>query len=326
MIQAAYLFLEELKLVRMFSEHTLRNYASDLTLLKNFIETEVLKKSPEETSIPICHKTFCENGMDLEKIQDPTLSLISLDLLRKFLTVQSVKSKKTLARYLASIKSFLNFCVRKKLISFNPAETIKTPKIGKSLPQPLSYSQVEILFSIPEISKYFGLRDRCILELFYSSGIRIGELVALNRPDLDLHSLLLRVKGKGKKERIIPITKNAGDWIQRYLEDPRRFINAKGEEIPCDSSAIFLNRFGNRITLRSVDRTFRCYLIKSGLSGNISPHTIRHTIATHWLENGMDLKTIQTILGHSCLNTTTIYTHVSLKLKEKVYKNTHPHA
>ena len=142
----------------------------------------------------------------------------------------------------------------------------------------------------------------------------------MNRDDFYPDEFLIRVRGKGKKERVIPITKNAIDWIKGCLNHPEKVF------IQQDPKAIFLNRHGTRLTTRSIDRNFEKYLVSSGLSGTITPHTIRHTIATHWLENGMDLKTIQTLLGHSCLATTTIYTQVSPKLKKEVYDRAHPRA
>jgi integrase/recombinase XerC len=156
------------------------------------------------------------------------------------------------------------------------------------------------------------------MELFYSSGLRLSELVALDRKKFDPKNLLLSVYGKGKKVRQTPITASAAKWIVDYLQHPER-----KEKEP---QAIFLNKWGSRLSARSVDRNFAAYLKASGLSDRITPHTIRHTIATHWLEQGMDLKTIQLLLGHSSLATTTIYTHVSPKLKREVYNKTHPRA
>jgi integrase/recombinase XerC len=185
---------------------------------------------------------------------------------------------------------------------------------------------VQRLFDQPRTEEYLGFRDRCIMELFYSSGLRVSELVALNRSDFDPQAFVVKLKGKGKKERVIPITKNAAGWISAYLNHPQRHSDEEGHLAQADPQAIFLNRLGTRLTARSVDRKFDLYLAASGLAGHVTPHTIRHTIATHWLENGMDLKTIQILLGHSSLATTTLYTHVSPKLKKEVYDKTHPRA
>jgi integrase/recombinase XerC len=146
----------------------------------------------------------------------------------------------------------------------------------------------------------------------------------LDREDLDGGSLRLRLKGKGKKQRNVPITRTAMQWMIDYLEHPERHLDGKAHKSQADAKAVFLNKWGKRITARSIDRLFKQYLKKSGLSGKITPHTIRHTIATHWLEKGMDLKTIQVLLGHSSLATTTIYTQVSSRLKREVYDKAHP--
>lgn len=193
---------------------------------------------------------------------------------------------------------------------------IESPKLERKIPLSLTYEQVQNLFSQPDTTDFMGLRDRAILELFYSSGLRVSELVALDRLDFDFEKLEMRLQGKGRKIRIVPITKNAADWVQRYLLHP----DHKGR-----TDAVFLNRFMGRLTTRSVDRLFVKYLKASGLAAHITPHSIRHTIATHWLENGMDLKTIQLILGHQSLATTTIYTQVSTNLKIKTYRESHPH-
>ena len=158
------------------------------------------------------------------------------------------------------------------------------------------------------------------MELFYSSGLRLSELVGLNRRDFDSRNQILTIFGKGKKQRQSPITETAAKWLVDYLNHPER------GEVEQDKQAVFLNRWGKRLSARSVDRNFAAYLKASGLSERVTPHTIRHTIATHWLENGMNLKTIQLLLGHTSLSTTTIYTHVSPKLKRAVYDKTHPRA
>jgi integrase/recombinase XerC len=203
-------------------------------------------------------------------------------------------------------------------------DEIDSPKLEKKIPSFLSYEQVQRLFEQPDTSHYLGFRDRCIMELFYSSGLRISELVGLDRQNFDQRNLQLRVRGKGKKERIVPITQTAATWLKDYLNHPQRHQDLEDHQAQVDEKAVFLNKWGQRLTARSVDRKFEGYLKTSGLAGKITPHTIRHTIATHWLEKGMDLKTIQILLGHSSLATTTIYTQVSSRLKREVYQKTHP--
>ena len=324
MIKEAYQFLEYLQVVKNASEHTVRNYAIDLNSLKQFLEQELPpEKKTEKISYLKSHEKRTETHLD-------TLALSQIDrkILRHFLASLSEAKvqKRTVVRRLSSLRTFFKFCVKNNLLPKNPAEELESPRLDKRIPLSLNYQQVQRLFDQPNTSDYLGFRDRCIMELFYSSGLRVSELVGLNRADCDLKSLIIKLRGKGKKERVIPITKNAADWICAYLAHAERYQDTDGHRAEADPAAVFLNRLGTRLTTRSVDRKFDLYLKASGLAGHITPHTIRHTIATHWLENGMDLKTIQVLLGHSSLATTTIYTHVSPKLKKDVYDKTHPRA
>ena len=293
--------LKYLKFVRNYSDHTVRNYNIDLQAFFNFLKKE--KKM--------------ENIKNLNKWH-----------IREFLaSLYSNKMKnRTIMRKISSIRSFFKYLMKNKIILKNPLDEIESPKREQKLPISLSYDNVKILFSMPNVENYLGFRDRAIMELFYSSGLRLSELVALSKNDIDFDSNLINVFGKGKKQRVVPITKNAANWIEKYLNHLDRLEKTKTNYPELDKKAVFLNKWGKRITVRSVDRNFKNYLRKSGLLENITPHTIRHTIATHWLERGMDLKTIQTLLGHSSLGTTTIYTHVSSKLKKEVYDKAHPRA
>lgn len=319
-------FLKHLKAIKNASEHTIRNYAIDLNALKTYIEKICLSdKKPEELPEKIHHEI---SNRDPQKDALIPLSLIDRKIIRGFLAdlTASGANKKTIVRRLSSIRTFFKYAFSHKFIKINPAEDLDTPKIEKKIPVFLSYDQVLKLFEQPDIHTMLGFRDRAIMELFYSSGLRVSELAALNRSDFDPQNLLVKLKGKGKKERVIPLTKNAADWIKRYLNHPERHISTDGHQPQKDPQAIFLNKWGTRLTTRSIDRNFDGYLKSSGLAGKATPHTIRHTIATHWLENGMDLKTIQMLLGHSSLSTTTIYTQVSNQLKKKVYDQSHPRA
>ena len=288
-------FLEHLRVMKNFSSHTLRAYKIDLSAFCQFLEKEN------------------------RSIQ---LSSISKKEIRKFIAsyYDRQKSNKTILRVLSSLRSFFTFVLKEKLLENSPMDEIESPKRERKLPVSISYQQVELLLSQPDVSTLGGFRDRVMMELLYSSGLRLSELVGLNRKNLDLENCILTIFGKGKKTRLTPITETAKNFLMTYLNHPERGLIVQDEE------AVFLNRFGKRITARSVDRNFAQYLLQSGLSEKITPHTIRHTIATHWLEKGMDLKTIQLLLGHKCLSTTTIYTHVSPKLKREVYDKTFPRA
>lgn len=285
-------FLAYLQNVKNASEHTLRNYRLDLERFGRY-----LGKAP------------------VDKWQ-----------VRRYLAELAAQalSRRSVVRHLSSLRALFRYLLKNKYISVNPLEEISSPKLEKRIPTFLTYDQVVHLLSQPEVATYLGFRDRCIMELFYSSGLRMSELVALNREDCDLVHRRMRLQGKGKKERVVPITATAADWLRRYLAHPERELNGAGHFAQVDEKAIFLNKWGKRISARSVDRGFAAYLKQSGLVGHITPHTIRHTIATHWLEKGMDLKMIQKLLGHRSLATTTIYTQVSSRLQKEVYDRAHP--
>jgi integrase/recombinase XerC len=324
LIQAIYQFLDFLKLIKNASKHTIRNYAIDLNAFKNYLE--VTFQLEEKLDKIECNGHY----KDRDKSKDHLLSLADIDrkVIRGFLADLKTQNlnKQTILRRLAALRAFFKFAFAKKLISVNPTEEIETPKKEKKIPVSLDYAQVLRLFAMPDISNYLGLRDRAMMELFYSTGFRVSELVAMDKQDFDAASLLIKVKGKGKKERLVPITQNAAQWLSRYLLDPERYQDTGTHACEKDSKAIFLNKHGTRLTARSVDRNFDLYLKASGMATKATPHTLRHSIATHWLENGMDLKTIQVLLGHSSLSTTTIYTKVSTHLKKKIYDKTHPRA
>ncbi len=283
-------FLHQLEAISGASPHTIRNYRLDLEAFLTFIK------------------------------KDCTPNQVTKGMVRSYLAELNLKGakKRTVQRRLSSLRSFFKFALKQKWVEASPLESIESPKLDKPLPKAISCEQIKNLFNQPNTQNLLGLRDRAMLELFYSSGLRVSELVGLEINDFDFKALRMRVKGKGKKERILPVTKNAATWVADYLGHPDR--KAK------DYDAIFLNRFGTRITVRSIDRLFKKYLLQSGIASSVTPHTIRHTIATHWLENGMDLKTIQTLLGHSNLATTTIYTKVSTRLKKEAYDKAHPRA
>src|SRR5581483_4770482 len=293
-------YLNYLRAVKNASPHTLRNYSIDLKGFKVFVED--VRKAP-----------FLVSDVDKRAI-------------RSYLAALAAKNatKRTVLRRLSSLRSFFKYLVKERLVEHSPLDEIDSPKLDKKVPPSLSYEMIERFFEQPDTTSYLGFRDRCIMELFYSSGLRISELVSLDRKHIDEKNFRLRVLGKGRKERIVPITKMAAKWIKDYLNHPERHSDTETHKAQIDKEAIFLNKWGTRLTVRSIDRKFEEYLKKSGLVGKITPHTIRHTIATHWLERGMDLKTIQTLLGHSSLATTTIYTQVSSRLKREVYEKTHP--
>lgn len=290
-------FFDHLAHVRGASSHTLRAYQTDLSRFCALMEA---KKLPEVTPFDI----------------------------KRYLLELSQKgpSRATQLRRLAALRTFFKFCLKKEWIDRSPLDEIESPRKEKRLPQALTYPQVEELLKQPNTKSYLGLRDRAILELLYSSALRISELAYIKISDIDFTSAMLCVFGKGSKERLVPVLPQALDWIKRYLKHPVREKGGKGVRPAKDKEYLFLGRMGTVMTTRSHDRNFKRYLMQAGIAGGVTPHTIRHTIATHWLERGMDLKTIQVLLGHSNLSTTTIYTHVSSKLKREVFDRSHPRA
>ncbi len=287
-------YLDHLRLVKQASPHTIRNYRLDLAAFLAFAG---------------------KSGGEFEK-----------RLFRSYFSKlhEEGHARRTVLRRLSTLRSFFKFLVKEKVIASNPLEELQRPKLDKTLPRSLTPQEVALFFEQPDIAMLMGVRDRCIMELFYSSGLRLSELASLNRQDVDLKAKRAKVRGKGKKERIVPLTSNAALWIARYLEHPERYLDGEMHVAEMDGDAIFLNRWGKRLSVRSIDRMFLAYLRASGLANRVTPHTLRHSIATHLLEQGMDLKTIQTLLGHSALATTTIYTQVSTRLKREVYEKAHP--
>lgn len=285
-------FLSFLKTVKNFSLHTLRNYEIDLQQFADFSPTiEVDKKG-----------------------------------VRSYLATLHAKGykRRTILRKVATLRSFYKHLCQKGRLFVNPMHEIDSLKNEKPLPKALSREEVESFLKLPDESTFLGLRDKAILELLYSSGLRISELAGLNRQDIDLHGRRLKVRGKGKKERIIPMTQVAAKYLQTYLYHGERKKGGQWHKKEADASALFLNRWGERLSTRSCDRLFKEYQKKSGIASRVTPHTLRHSIATHWLENGMDLKTIQEILGHESLSTTQIYTKVGQRIKRETYEKSHP--
>lgn len=290
-------FLNHLSILRHASVHTIRNYSLDLGHFAHFLE-----------------KTQTALGQVHRKVIREYLSELNLLGLKK----------KSIQRKVSVLRSFFKFLVKFHDLKVDPMENIEPMKQASLIPKAISIQEIEMFFNCPNIETYLGLRDRVMLELLYSSGLRVSELQSLNRQDISYDQRLIHVLGKGKKFRIVPITNNCITWLKKYLDHPERYLKNEEHDSEQDEQAIFLNKFGKRITTRSIDRLFQGYLIKSGISSKVTPHVIRHTIATHWLENGMNLKVIQEILGHESLATTQIYTKVTKGYKREGYAKAHP--
>lgn len=229
-------------------------------------------------------------------------------------------SRSTMARKLATLRSFVRYLCREEVLEGNPIAAVSTPKQEKRLPRFLYPKEIELLLEAPDISRPSGLRDKAILEVLYATGIRVSELVSLNLSNLDTQSGSIKVLGKGGKERIIPMGTKACTAMDKYLQVRRKALKKdNGTE-----TAVFLNKFGQRLTARSVRNIINKYVQQVALNQKVSPHTLRHTFATHLLNGGADLRSVQELLGHVKLSTTQVYTHVTKERIKTVHDKSHP--
>jgi len=241
---------------------------------------------------------------------------------REFLyQLQKKYSRRSMARKISACRSFFRFLIREKQIKKNSFELIKTPKLEKRLPNFLYENEINKMLEKINTTTPPGLRDRAILELLYSAGVRVSEIVQLNLSDLDLDSEEIRVFGKGAKERVVLIGRYAITAIKTYIQNARIKLLCKNR-----SKALFLGERGTRLTQRSIERMIKAAAKKCGLLKKVTPHTIRHTFATHLLSHGADLRTVQELLGHTSLSTTQVYTHVTKEKLKSVYDMAHPRA
>lgn len=287
-------FLQHLRTERRSSPHTLRCYEDDLTQYGTFLT-----------------ETFGEG-------EDPSASGPSrLRRYSAWLASQGY-APSTIARRLASLRSYFRFLRRRGVVSSDPAAGLRNPKQARRLPRLLRVDEVIRLLDTVPVDTPAGVRDRAMLETLYGGGLRVSELVGLDLADLDLESELVRVRGKGRRERLGPIGQMANAWI-------RRWIPLREPKVPREP-ALFLNQRGTRLTARSVGRLLEQHLARAGLADAASPHTLRHSFATHLLDSGADLRSVQELLGHRKLTTTQIYTHVTQDRILDIYHETHPRA
>jgi integrase/recombinase XerC len=319
---------------RHFSPYTARCYGADL---RQFIEYLV-----DDAGFPIdqaneelAFKARTDNGaipMVKGNTHTQTICTADADLIRAYLGFLGEQnySPATMARKIATLRSFYKWAHRNEFSDNNPMTLIRTPRQSKRLPKAITVEQVERLLSAPNDHDVLGRRDRAMLETLYSTGIRVSELVGINYDDMDIENEAMHVRGKGRKERIVPLGSHAIRAIGRYIEllaaDPKFgpiWANRANGEAPLP---LFLNKHGKGLSSRSVRRKLDKYLRIVGLDSTISPHTLRHSFATHLLENGADLRSVQELLGHQSLSTTQVYTHLSTNHVEEVYNKTHPRA
>jgi len=290
-------FLDYLTYERNVSINTIVAYRDDLESFVAFLCDDYFT-TPRES-------------LDLGGIDNLTIRAYLAHLARRKLARSSV------ARHLSALRTFFKYLMREGVVPANPARGVATPKREKHLPAVMQPPDVALLLEQPDLETPLGLRDRAFLELMYASGLRISELTGIDLDDLELRARLVKVHGKGSKERIVPFGRKAEDALRAYL--PAR--NADAEE-----NALFVNYRGERITTRSVRRLFDRYVRAASLRGAISPHTLRHSFATHLLNAGADLRAIQELLGHASLSTTQKYTHLNDWQLIEVYRKAHPRA
>jgi integrase/recombinase XerC len=287
-------FIDHLKVDRQASVHTVRAYVNDLALYIAYL------------------------GECIGEDADPVAADASrLRRYSAWLAGQGF-SASTVARRLASLRSFFRFLRRQGKLAADPSAALRNPKQARRLPRLLRFDDIiRLLESLP-IQTLLGVRDRAMLEILYGGGLRVSELVGLNLNDIDGDQGLVRVRGKGRRERLCPIGAVALDWLDRWLS-----LRRPGR---VHETAVFLNQRGTRLTARSVGRLLEAHLVKIGLAGAASPHTLRHSFATHLLDRGADLRSVQELLGHRSVTTTQIYTHVTQDRILDIYHGAHPRA
>ena len=284
-------FLEYLEYQKEYSSNTLKAYETDILQFLNF-----LKKGKIRSFKEVEYRVFLDFISSLKSDERYT--------------------EKSIARKVASIKAFFKFLYSRRLIKNNPALLLYTPKVPEKLPDFLSEEEVVKIIESPQGKSWQVLRDRAILELLYSTGIRVGELVSLTLKDINFVDETIKVKGKGKKERIVPVGTPAMKALIEYIErKPYSRVDA-----------VFLNKYGKTLTERSVERLVDKYSKKAGIGKKVTPHTFRHSFATHMLNRGADLRTVQELLGHERITTTQIYTHLTLEKLREFYNKAHPRA
>ena len=289
------LFLDYLRVERGVSENTVVSYLNDLKQYKAYL-----------------------NGQGVH-----TVSSIQKKHITKFMALRRDKksSVTSIARNLSSIKSFHRFLVREKIVDKDASSAIDTPRLWKKIPDVLEFSEVGRLIDQPNIRTVRGLRDKAILELMYATGLRVSEVSSLKLNDVNRDAGFLKVKGKGGKERIVPLGKSAIHFLSRYLNDSRpKILKEKA------STAVFISSYKRNLSRQSIWKMIKSYLKKARIKKKVSPHSLRHSFATHLLEGGADLRSVQEMLGHSSISTTQIYTHINKARLKEIHRKYHPRA
>ncbi len=294
-------FLNHLSMEKGFSLNTVDAYRNDLSQLASFIEEQATAKGYSPKWISVDRNILISYILDLKE--------------RGYASA-------TVARKVAAMKSFFDFLVSEGSLQRDPTENLSSPKVGKSLPKPLSVNEVEMLLNEPaKSSSLEAKRDRAMMELMYAGGMRVSELVSMNIGDMDIGEGFARCFGKGSKERRIPIHEKAIKAVAEYLEQARpQLLRNK------DKEALFLNRRGERLTRQGLWLILKAYVKASGIKADVTPHTLRHSFATHMLRGGADLRAVQELLGHANITSTQIYTHLTSEHVHQAYERAHPRA
>ena len=285
-------FLSSLRLEKGLSENTIKAYSNDCQAFKKWLFLNQRCDPMDSTESDIENYLKYLKGVNL--------------------------SNSTINRKLSSLKHFFNYLSKTKLLKSNPVMNISGPKNSKVLPKSLSIIDVNSLIEAPDCTNFIGLRDRAMIELMYATGVRISELINLEYSNIDLNRSLIKVMGKGGKERMIPFGDDALSWLTNYIEFRRK------NNLSLNSRDFFISQQGRKITRQAFWHRIKIYLKALGLSMDISPHTLRHAFATHLLNNGADLRSVQMLLGHSDLSTTQIYTHIAKQRLSDMVKQHHP--
>ena len=293
-------FLDHMRVERSASSLTLISYRSDLTQFFSFVADKYDTPQEEISSELFNHKSVREFLAHLQ---------------------QEGLSRATMARKLAALRSFVRYLCRENVLPGNPIAAVATPKQDKKLPRFLYPVEMEMLLAAPDIKSNAGKRNKAILETIYATGIRVSELVGIDLKDVDLANAIVKVEGKGKKERIVPLGRKARESLTVYINEARDSFARKASE---GSNALFLNKYGKRLSARSIRNILNKYVEEIALNQKVNPHMLRHSFATHLLNNGADLRSVQELLGHVKLSTTQIYTHLTRENIKDIHNKTHP--
>ena len=295
------------------------NPSNSETLIDNFIDVLWLEKGLSKNTLSAYRhdiSSFSDwyKGVSLLEVQRVDL----LDYLSQRL--KDGYSSRSTARSLSSLRAFYSHITVKHNLKENPTSRVDSPKLGRFLPKTLSEDEVEKLISSPDVEDYIGLRDRAMLELIYACGLRVSELISLDMLNLNLRQGVIRVIGKGEKERLVPMGEEALDWVQRYINKGRPYLLKEDNKV----SELFLSKRGKSMTRQTFWYRIKEYANKASINKDLSPHTLRHAFATHLINHGADLRTVQLLLGHSSLSTTQIYTEVARHRMKELHNEHHP--